>query len=94
MIVGNGNADGSLNDEDSSVPIGIHMLNVAAYAATVEVHCERTARHFEEWQIRTYEKIVAAYRGKVAEKENRAAGAKPMGISITGQNPRANAKSP
>ncbi|HKP98106.1 MAG TPA: hypothetical protein VJ385_20410 [Fibrobacteria bacterium] len=90
LIVGNGNGDGSLSDEDAGVPIGIHLVNIAAYAITVEVHCERTARHFEEWQIKTYEKILAAYRGKVAEKENRAAAAKPMGVVISGQNPRAN----
>ncbi len=90
IIVGNGNPDGVLNDEDTNVPIGIHMLQIAAYTATVEVHCERTPRHFEEWQIKTYEKIVAAYRAMVAEKENRATAAAPLGVTITGQNPRLN----
>jgi hypothetical protein len=89
LIVGNGNADGSLNDEDACVPIGLQHINIAAYAVTIEVHCERTARRFEEWQIKTYEKILAAYRGKIAEKENRGAATKPM-VVIAGQNPRAN----
>lgn len=90
LIVGNGNGDGSLNDEDTNVPVALHMLNVAAYAATVEVHCERTPRHFEDWQINTYEKIVAAYRAKVSEKDNQASATRPLGISVTGQNPRLN----
>ncbi|MBN1961490.1 MAG: hypothetical protein JW841_11135 [Deltaproteobacteria bacterium] len=90
IIVGNGRSDGLLNDEDTSVPIAIHTLNIAAFGATIEVHCERTPRHFEEWQIATFEKILAAYQSLLAQRE---APNMPNGlpsIAISGRNPAMN----
>lgn len=89
LIVGNGNPDRRLNDEDTQVPVAIFTLNVASYAATIEVHCERTPRHYETWQIQTFEKIVAAHRALKAARESSGPSV-PLGIAIKGQNPARN----
>lgn len=86
-----GAAGDNLSDEDMVVPIAIEAYNVAAYAVVIEVYCERTARHYEDWQIKTFEKIMAAYQSAMAQYEDklRAAEAR-QGVIITGQNPAIN----
>jgi hypothetical protein len=57
----------------------------------VEVYCERTARHYEDWQIKTFEKIMAAYQAAMAQYEDKLRAAEARrGVVITGQNPAIN----
>ncbi|NHZ95175.1 hypothetical protein [Massilia sp. CCM 8734] len=82
---------GTLNREDMVVPVAIQTFNVAAYVATVEVYCQRTDRAYEEWQIKTFEKIMAAYQAAVAQYEDKLRAAEARrGVVITGQNPGIN----
>ncbi len=81
----------TLDNEDSVVPISIVGHDLRAYAANVEVFCERTARTYEAWQISTLEKIVSAYETAVAIYEDKLKAAEAArGIVIAGRNPGLN----
>ena len=83
--------DNSLINEDSVIPVAIKTYNVAAYAVTIEVRCQRTARAYESWQIQTFEKIMAAYQKAQAEYEDKLKAAETArGVVISGRNPRFN----
>ncbi len=80
-----------LSGEDMVVPVAIVAGQISSYAYTVEIHCERTRRHYKQWQIDTFEKIMAAYKAAMAEYEDRLRAAEArVGIAITGQNPTIN----
>lgn len=84
-------ADGSLINEESVIPVAIQTYNVAAYAVTIEVRCQRTVRFYEIWQIQTFENIMAAYQKAQAEYEDKLRAAETArGIVISGRNPRFN----
>lgn len=84
-------SDNSLIDEDSIIPVAIKTYNVAAYAVTIEIRCHRTARAYENWQIQTFEKIMAAYQKAQAEYEDKLRAAETArGVVISGRNPRFN----
>ena len=55
----------NMNNEDSVVPIGVNA-KLFCYALNVEVTCTRTAEKLEEWQLETYNAIVAAYESAKA----------------------------
>jgi hypothetical protein len=81
----------TLDNEDTVVPISIVGHDLRAFAANVEVFCERTARTYETWQISTFEKIVTAYETAVALYEDKLKAAEAQrGIVITGRNPGLN----
>lgn len=94
LLVGLENNDGStfdLDGEDAVVPISIVTHDVRAYAANVEVLCERTSRAFEVWQIQTFEKIVAAYEAaRTAYEDKLKAAEVARGVVIEGRNPGIN----
>ncbi len=73
------------------VPVTINSYDVNSYAANILLICERTPSKYEQWQIQTYEKIMAAYKAMQIEYEQKfAAQEAQQGIAITGQNPRIN----
>lgn len=94
IVVGLESADGStfdLDGEEGVVPVSLITHDVRAYAANIEVFCERTARAFEVWQIQTFEKIVAAYEAARTAYEDKVKAAEvARGVVIEGRNPGIN----
>jgi hypothetical protein len=93
LLVGLNPNDGpyTLDNEDSVVPIGVVGNDLRAFAATVEVFCERTQRAYEAWQIATFEKIVAAFEAATAAYEDKLKAAEARrGVVIEGRNPGLN----
>ena len=89
--IGTAYGNGRMANEDMVVPIAIKTFNINAYAVVIEVECERTARHYEDWQIKTFEKIMAAYQAAMAQYENKLRATEASsGVLIAGQNPRIN----
>ena len=75
-------------DDQGVVPISINSYDVNSYAVNVLLICERTAAKYEQWQIQTYEKIMAAYKALQIEYEQKLAAHDTMqDIAIQGQNP-------
>jgi hypothetical protein len=86
-----GDSSENLSSEDSVIPVALVTQDVRAYAGVVEVWCERTARAYEDWQIKTYEKIRTAHKAAMAEYEDKVAAAEARrGVVIKGQNPAIN----
>lgn len=56
---------GKINDHmgapDNTVPVSIHGSGIGSYVFNIEVRCERQQAHYEAWQLKTYNAIVAAY---------------------------------
>ncbi len=82
----------SLNDETGTVPIAILAANTPAFAGTVEVECQRTSEHLQEWQLKTYNAVMNAYEEQKAAYD---AALAELGIfdetpTIEGRNPAIN----
>ena len=87
-------------DEDNEAPIG-GLRNVLPLAAqgqgvrsltmAVKAVCELSAEGFEDWQLKTFNAIMTAYRKKLVEFQEQAAAAKlQSGIGIGGNHPSVN----
>lgn len=80
-----------MNNEEGILPISVLALNFQAYTANIEVYCERTPRHYEDWQLKTFNAIMDAYRNEKAQyNEEVAAAAIRQGVQIQGRNPARN----
>lgn len=76
---------------ESIVDISVNSYDVKSYTLNVYASVERTNEAFEQWQIQTFEKIMAAYKAMQVEYEQKlAAQEAQQGIAIKGQNPRIN----
>ena len=82
----------TLNYEDTKLPVSI-ISNVYGYIMNIEVVCDRRDEHFENWQLKTYNSIVDAYRARKAEYDEQITAARfQQGITIEGRNPANNRK--
>lgn len=75
--------------EVGSVPVAMTTVMNSAFAATVEIFCERTQRAIEQWQLKTHAVITQAYIAKRANYERALADAQ-AGVQILGRNPLIN----
>jgi hypothetical protein len=74
-----------------AVPVTLNTYDVNSYTANIILICHRKESKYEQWQIHTYEKIMAAYKAMQAEYEQKIAAEETrQGIVIQGQNPRIN----
>ena len=65
---------------------------MARLAVAIEVKCQRTDRALAKWRLETHGKLLTAYKGLVADYEDKLAAIKMQaGIAIHGNNPAANA---
>jgi len=61
----------------------VHMLS-----ASIEIFCERTERHYQEWQLKTHAAITQAYLAKVQDYEQKLAQARATADTvIAGRSP-------
>lgn len=82
---------GSISNYDSIIPVSINCYDINSFFVNVSVNCLRTDEKYEQWQIQTFEKIMAAYKAMQMEYEQKIAAQETMeGIAIQGQNPRIN----
>lgn len=73
------------------IQISVNTYDVVSYTLNVYALVERTWEAMEQWQIQTFEKIMAAYKAMQIEYEQKVAAQETMqGIAIQGQNPRIN----
>lgn len=80
-----------LNHERGSLPISGTGNRVGTFALNINVTCERTDEVFARWQMETYNAIMAAYRRKVMNYEERLAASQVRGgVEIQGENPAKN----
>lgn len=72
-----------------SLPVSIIGWDLAAYVLNLSVQLERTPELFENWQIKTYNAIVAAYEERLAEYNQRMSELQqePEAETVFGTNP-------
>lgn len=58
-----------LDDEETSVPLGVVGLGFSSAVIIFEVRCERTDETLKAWKLETFQKIVDAYDALQAEYE-------------------------
>ena len=81
----------SLNNEDGVIPIAVLTGSLEAWSITVEASCKRKDGKFEEWQLKTFGAIIAAYQALKANYDDQmAAQSTSQGITISGKNPEIN----
>jgi hypothetical protein len=95
-----GAADGNFNradinwaifTESNPIQVSINTYDILSYTLQAYVYCERNWEHYEQWQIQTFEKIMASYKALQAEYEQKlAAQQTQQGVVIKGQNPAIN----
>lgn len=81
-----------LDDEDSTVPIGIRISsNLVNYAITIEVKCKRSDETLDAWKLATYNAIVEAYNQQKAAYDAQVAAREiSQGVVVSGNNPDKN----
>ena len=73
------------------IQISVNIYDIKSFTMNAYALVERTAELFEQWQIQTFEKIMAAYKAILMEYEQKSATQEVQdGITIHGQNPRIN----
>lgn len=73
---------------ETIIQVSVNTSDVLSYTINLFAVLERLPETYENWQILTYEKIMAAYNLMQAEYEQKlAAQETAQGISIQGQNP-------
>jgi hypothetical protein len=79
-----------LLNEQETVPVCI-IGRTEFYGVTINIECERSFELLEEWKIKTYGAIIAAYENKKAQYEQSLAQARVQrGVNIMGTNPLMN----
>lgn len=54
----------------ATVPIAIYTEDTRGFTGFAEVHCHRSTASIDKWKLATVQKIVAAYRARLAEWES------------------------
>ncbi len=86
-----GNYHKPLSNEVGSIMIGIHARNIRSYVLGVQITLMRTDRALADWQLQTYDAIVARYQALLADYRDRKAEAEAKaGTEIQGRNPLEN----
>ncbi|MGA4840214.1 hypothetical protein [Streptomyces sp. G45] len=82
-----------LDGETGTLPVAYFSRNLAAFALSLEVFCERTERALRAWQLRTHGKLTQGYLAKVKAYEQALAEARAAaGTPVPGGNPGLNRK--
>jgi hypothetical protein len=76
--------------QENPIQLSVNSYDVLSYTINVYALVERTVEAYEQWQINTYEKIMAAYKAMQIEYEQKIAAQETLGIAIKGQNPGIN----
>lgn len=75
-------------------PVGVTIVgyDINAYSVVIGANCERSERHYQDWQMKAFEKMSAAYEAAKAAYDQKVAQAEAqdMGIQIQGRNPAIN----
>ncbi len=81
----------ALDSETGSVPLAVVTDLVGDFALAVEIKCIRTETAFKKWQIDTWSKLNTAFRGRMAEYEEKLKALEVQaGVQIRGMNPLLN----
>lgn len=83
-------AEGEWDNPQGVLQVGVAGYDVNAYAVTIGVNCKRNQGHYDDWQLKAFEKIGTAYQAMQTAYEQKIAQAQAMGIEIQGRNPAAN----
>ncbi|KXO06208.1 hypothetical protein AYK81_00470 [Bacillus thuringiensis] len=74
---------------DGLIPVSILTRYIDAFALNIEILCDVTEESYEEWQLKTYDAILAAYHTMKQDYE-RALASQTLGVVISGNNPEMN----
>jgi hypothetical protein len=73
------------------IQISVNSYDVISYTINAYVFVERNWETYQQWQIRTWEKIASTYQVLKDDYDQKAAAAQTRaGVAIQGQNPRIN----
>ncbi len=76
---------------ENPIQVSVNSYDVLSFTINLYALVERTWEAYEQWQIQTFEKIMAAYKAMQIEYEQKMAAQETMqGIAIQGQNPGIN----
>lgn len=84
---------GPMNGEDSVIPVSGEGWKVAAFSATIEVLCTRTAETLAAWQLTTFNAIIGAYNDLKSQYDAALARLElnaQSGTGVVGKNPATN----
>lgn len=85
------NLDTFLTKQENTVPFVLYAYNAATLGLEVEIQCIRSEELFTQWQLNTFNAIMAAYNELLSEFEEEVNASKIQeGISIQGRNPQVN----
>lgn len=70
-----------------SVPISVIGWDLGAYILNITVSLERTEESFQNWQIKTYNTLIAAYEERVAEYNQQISQIQDEAETVLGTNP-------
>ncbi|MEM0998842.1 MAG: hypothetical protein AAGN35_17420 [Bacteroidota bacterium] len=80
-----------LSYETGSIPVSYYARETTCFSVNIEIVCRRSAWLVEQWKIATYDAIIEAYKAQKQAFEAAVAKAQTgSGITIQGQNPKAN----
>ncbi|MES2662565.1 MAG: hypothetical protein V4629_04595 [Pseudomonadota bacterium] len=83
----------NLNNEVGSIQFTMKTLNAAEYVVGLEVYCQRTARHLDDWRLKTHAAIVQAYQKLLRDYEEKLAALQVQAAQqIQGRNPEENSR--
>lgn len=81
----------TLDNLDNEISIAVTAENIVAFAATISIECLRQPSAYEEWQVKTYEALAAAYRARLSDyKNDKATLAAQQASQPSGRNPTQN----
>jgi hypothetical protein len=79
------------NGQTGKIGISCSGFNVVTFAMNLRVMCSLISEHFNQWQLRTYQAVMAAYKKALMDYEERVAAAQiQQGVAIEGDNPLLN----
>lgn len=75
-------------DDEKSVPVSYTFMNMNSGSFNITIYCKPTQRLIDQWNLKTFEKILLAYERRLAEfNDAMAALSAQAGIQIEGANP-------
>lgn len=82
-----------MQGETGTVPVAFDSYEIEAYAATVEIFCERTQHALEAWRVKTFAAITEAYVAKqTAYRQAMSALQAEAATAAYGRNPALNSE--
>jgi hypothetical protein len=90
-LEGDDDNEASIVDLTGVLPIAAHGFGIHSLLMSIRAVCELSPEGLEDWQLKTFNAIMAAYRKKLVEFQEQSAAAKlQAGVGVGGNHPDLN----